>query len=421
VALPLGLLIFAVTTRLRRAVLLPLMIALCAAGVAIVLARRMPVWLRVSSVLAMNALGYAVVIAWLVTFMMLGQTLFPGLRIADSGGGQSAEPAEEYVPPPPVQPLFDHGPRVFLADFQEYGVRAGPMPFAKDGTIGNSPIQVGGVRAPKGLGMHPPWAPGYAAVRYRPGKQAALFKAVVAINDSSNWCWSPAIFMVRGEGKTLWRSGMISHDHAHSQECRVDVSGVDVLELLVQCVNGSDGAHAVWVQPRLLQKADTPDVDPPPPPSREGPAAYLSDLEQLEVRSGPWPVSKNGQAGGGNAIKVAGVASPNGIGMHPPDAPGYAAARFRLGKQAAAFETTVALNDTAGTVFSQAVFEVYGDGRLLWESTPVKGPKQPQDCSVDVAGVDVLELRVHSQGSHLGLHAVWVEPRVYAKANAPDQ
>jgi predicted Zn finger-like uncharacterized protein len=441
VALPSGLLIFALTTPLRRGILLPLMAALCAAGVAIVLARRAPVWVRVTGIVGMNGLGYAVVVAWLITFTLLyrgahpkwaathdwfGQPVTPAGQQADHDwlgrpNAPSGQPAEEYVPPPPVEPIFDRGPRVFLADLQEYGVRAGPWPFAKDGSTGSNPIVVGGVRSPRGLGMHPPAAPAFASARYRPGKQAALLKAVVAINDTSNWCWSPAIFTVRGDGKELWRSAEIAHNHLHTQECSVDVSAVDVIELRVQVVNGNDGVHAVWVQPRLLQKTDTPDVDPPPPAVRGGPAAYLSDLEPFEVKSGPWPVTRNGQTGGGNAITVNGVASPKGIGMHPPDGPGYASARFHLGKPSAILKATVALNDTAGVVLSQAVFEVYGDGKQLWQSLPVKGPKQPQECSVDVSGVDVLELRVRSQGSHIGLHAVWVEPRLLQKADGPER
>lgn len=156
--------------------------------------------------------------------------------------------------------LITNGPRVFLADLPQFGVQSGLWPFRKDGRNGDGrPIQVNGKRSPKGLSMHPPTAPAFATVRYRLGKQAALFRAVVAINDTSKWCWSPATFTVLGDGKPLWQSAWIAHNHAHTQEGNVDVSAVDVLELRVQVVNGNQGVHAVWVEPRLLQKADTPD------------------------------------------------------------------------------------------------------------------------------------------------------------------
>jgi hypothetical protein len=107
--------------------------------------------------------------------------------------------------------------------------------------------------------------------------------------------------------------------------------------------------------------------------------------------------------------------------MHPPDNSSYAVARIRPGKQAVVLKAGVALDDNAGIVLSQAGFGVYGDGKLLWRSLLVNGRRQPQECSVEVRGVDVLELRVHSQGSHIGLHAVWLEPRLRLKAETPDR
>jgi hypothetical protein len=46
---------------------------------------------------------------------------------------------------------------------------------------------------------------------------------------------------------------------------------------------------------------------------------------------------------------------------------------------------------------------------------------RPEECSVDVNGIDMLELRVSSKGSHLGLHAVWLEPRLLEAMDRPDQ
>jgi len=254
-----------------------------------------------------------------------------------------------------------------------------------------------------------------------------VFRASVAINDTSNWCFSPAVFTILADGKPLWQSSWIAHNHAHSQECSVDISGVDVLELRVHCINGNDGVHAVWVEPRVLQVADTPDEQPVKPPLAPkalfagSPRVWLSDMDPFEVRAGPWPPSGKGTIGPDRKpIEVDGVASPKGLGMHPPDNPGAAFARYRLGKQAAIFKTMVALNDTATIVQSQAVFEVYGDGKRLWQSGPVNKGTRAQECSVVVSEIDVLELRVSSQGSHLGLHAVWLDPRLLQAADTPD-
>jgi hypothetical protein len=45
---------------------------------------------------------------------------------------------------------------------------------------------------------------------------------------------SPATFIVLGDGKELWQSKKITHNHARSQDFQIIVKGVDVLELRVQ-------------------------------------------------------------------------------------------------------------------------------------------------------------------------------------------
>jgi hypothetical protein len=149
---------------------------------------------------------------------------------------------------------------------------------------------------------------------------------------------------------------------------------------------------------------------------------YLSDLRAVTVRAGPWPLSTNGViAPERHPITVHGTRSPKGLGMHPPDAPSYAAASYRLDKQAAVFKAGVGLNDTVPGGRNQAVFEVYGDGQRLWQSAPVGKDTPLHECSLAVADVNVLELRVASRGSHFGMHAVWVEPRLLQRADTPDR
>lgn len=241
---------------------------LSAVGIALVQARQWPVAARLAGLLVLDGVaGLLLIVFGVLLWIVLPSD--PRSQPTPMGAAQAppqAAPAAPLllpapeVPLPPVHRLFTEGQRVYLADLPEFGVQAGPWPFDKHGRVGDGrPIQVHGVRSPKGLGMHPPEAPAFASVRYRLGKQAARLRAVVAINDTTKWCWSPAIFTVLGDGKPLWNSVMIAHNHTHSQECSVDISGVDVLELRVHCINGNAGVHAVWVQPRLLQTADTPD------------------------------------------------------------------------------------------------------------------------------------------------------------------
>jgi hypothetical protein len=170
-------------------------------------------------------------------------------------GDRAANP--DPTPAPPS--LFQRGPRVYLADLDEFGVRCGPWPYTHNGTVGDgNPIMVNGAASPKGLGMHPP-DQDFSAARYHLHRQAAVFKTAAAINDTSPFCFNPAVFEVLGDDRQLWQSPPVGAPRAPPQECRVDVTGVDVLELRVHAQGLHWGLHAVWIEPRLLQKADTPD------------------------------------------------------------------------------------------------------------------------------------------------------------------
>ena len=130
---------------------------------------------------------------------------------------------------------------------------------------------------------------------------------------------------------------------------------------------------------------------------------------------------QNGNLGDGKSkIKVNGALSPKGLGMHPPDN-GFSAVSYRLDKKAAVFKAAVAIDDSSGLTRNPAVFEVLGDGKSLWESQPINKGTPPEQCNIDVRGVAELELRVHAKPSHLGLHAVWIEPRLLESTDTPDK
>src|SRR5262249_22779310 len=100
----------------------------------------------------------------------------------------------------------------------------------------------------------------------------------VAIDDRATFCWTPAIFTIWGDGKKLFESKNIAHNHFRTQDCAVGVSGVDILELRVHAIGHNSGVHAVWVEPRLLQRVDTVDDSGPPVKKlfENGPCDYLS-------------------------------------------------------------------------------------------------------------------------------------------------
>lgn len=90
-----------------------------------------------------------------------------------------------------------------------------------------------------------------------------------------------------------------------------------------------------------------------------------------------------------------------------------------IGRQYECINGGVALNDSvtneqrADSQASPVVFEIYGDGRCLWTSTPVHASRvQPQPFTVSLVGVDVLQLvtRVTRPSASKHAAAVWVEP-----------
>jgi hypothetical protein len=206
-----------------------------------------------------------VVVPFIITIVggLLIEWLKPRDKSSPGGngsGGVQGSAGENFTP----VLMFANGPRHYLSDLKPFDVQSGPWPVSSNGQLGNGKdrIKVGGVLSPKGIGMHPPEAPRFASAKFRLAGEAAVFKAIVAIDDTTSWCFSPSNFSVIGDGKVLWQSTTISHHNPHrrSQECSVDVSGVNILELRVQVVNGNTGAHSVWAEPRLLEKADTPDT-----------------------------------------------------------------------------------------------------------------------------------------------------------------
>jgi hypothetical protein len=89
---------------------------------------------------------------------------------------------------------------------------------------------------------------------------------------------------------------------------------------------------------------------------------------------------------------------------------------YSLRKQFDVFSSEVSLNDSAPASPLPMTFSVYGDGRLLWRSSPVVTRAETQSCSVSVKGVDVLELTVTTNpggpDSVRGAHGVWLDPTV---------
>lgn len=133
---------------------------------------------------------------------------------------------------------------------------------------------------------------------------------------------------------------------------------------------------------------------------------YLADLQEAELRVLLPDHFEKGAA-------VAGSASPRSLALHPPTN-GHSAVFYRLDRQFRRFDSAVGIRDGSKRIRTQAplTFSVLGDGQLLWTSRPFYEAGDTQECSVDVEGVEVLELRCHCPSWRVYAWMAWVDPRV---------
>lgn len=305
----------------------------------------------------------------------------------------------------------------FLASIKPKRTNVGGGKYAADGTLGYSKakIIVSGVVSPNGICTHP-FENGSAAVDYELDRAYRKFVGHAAINDNGG-AKVPLTFTVELDGKTAWTSRPLQAKGEY-EAFAIDVTGAKVLRLRVDCKGSNDNAIAVWHEPRLLLLPLTGAAFGNP----DG-QVFLSDLQETSasVVTG-WYFGKKGKMGNSNykndPISANGVPSPNGINMTPPER-SKATAVYALDRNYAVFESRVAICDTSkDRASAPAIFKVYGDDRLLWQSQPIQKTKIIEDCKVDIRNVAKLTLEVECPKVNLYLHAVWIEPRLLANSDA---
>lgn len=103
----------------------------------------------------------------------------------------------------------------------------------------------------KAIMTHPP-ADGHIAIAYQLGKKYRLFTTTAKIAD---WiperCPTGVIFKVLSDGKVLWQSKHL-HNKGESDKCSISVEGVNRLELQAHSPGHNAWAHALWVEPTLM-------------------------------------------------------------------------------------------------------------------------------------------------------------------------
>ena len=153
---------------------------------------------------------------------------------------------------------------------------------------------------------------------------------------------------------------------------------------------------------------------------------WLADVPPVEgsVQVGRGVLGLHGDMGyNGLQAKVRNKPVPHAISMHPPGGKNtFARAKFSINAEFDVFACAVALNDTAQRPLKAgtgAVFQVVGDGKLLWKSRTMDAVGDREECRVSVFGVRVLELQTSVAGRDKSrAHALWVEPRLVGRGAA---
>ena len=152
-----------------------------------------------------------------------------------------------------------------------------------DKAVGGKPMSIAGDKFEKGLGTH---APSILDIDLKGG--CSRFSAFVGVDDEVNG--NPAasvVFIVVGDGRELWRSGIMRAGHS-AEKVELDLKGMKKLRLMVDTTpDGNAYDHADWADARFLVTGAAPEAlapameenvvltpQPPASPRINGPSVF---------------------------------------------------------------------------------------------------------------------------------------------------
>lgn len=205
-----------------------------------------------------------------------------------------------------------------------------------------------------------------------------------------------------------------SSEYHSSAAHRVEIDGVPVgvsfhrravLRELAPGQRVKVGVRSGWYDGSVSEKLVEREFVAAPPAS-----VYLSEIEPEIVRQG-WGALKRDRSVDGNPLTVAGATAARGLGTHAD-----ATIAYRIRGAFERFQARVGVDDEILPDAQPEVhFEVHGDGRKLWESGPIRRGEAARPVSIDVRGVQQLELRVLRGSDGIDHdHADWLDARLIA-------
>lgn len=294
------------------------------------------------------------------------------------------------------------GGRNYLSDLPWTSATNGWGPVERD--LSNGEMRLGDGKAltlrgyydsfKKGLGVHAD-----SDVRFALNGQCKAFSADVGL-DTEVGGRGRVAFRVVGDGKTLYDSGWMTGTD-NGKRAYANIEGVKELSLQVLKGENNYYDHADWADASVSCLGEVPVGD-----------VTLSDLGYTSAENGWGPVEmdrSNGEQGhlDGRPLTLAGQVHTRGLGVHAPASLNYA-----LNGQCSALTAQLGLDDEVGAKGS-VVFQVYGDGKKLFDSGVVRGSDAALPLNVNLSGVKTLTMSVTEAGDGKAYdHADWASAKL---------
>ena len=143
---------------------------------------------------------------------------------------------------------------------------------------------------------------------------------------------------------------------------------------------------------------------------------YLDELQETDSSVGHGVVGKHGTHGYGDAVvSLGGTKQEHALSLHPPRK-GRSYATYSADRKWKSIRATVGISDAAPKqAASDLTFMVKGDGKVLWQSRPIRQKGDTVACEVPITEVSVLTLEVRCTGDNGWAFAVWGQPQVFKK------
>lgn len=241
--------------------------------------------------------------------------------------------------------------------------------------------------------------------RHTAAIDAATTRAVRAVSGLMSNRIGPA------EQAGLYRL-LLALDPQH-QEARRFFSAVGTLDAVLEETKGL--RHQLMGSIPEAGEVASPEVADPFTAPVEG-RVFLSDLQETVSSVGYGSLGKNGDMGyQGWRMLIGGREAGKGLSPHPPNN-GYSSVTYQLGAHRfRRFTAIAAMHDRANNQVTPVTFQVWGDGQLLHETSPLRGGGVQEAVSVAISGVRALELRVVCTGQNTAANALWAYPELHLR------